>query len=201
MAHEAIFSEVQRMIRANPAFRGMSGRFNRTLFAWYTQSVATAVRRQLKPDDDSISLRRFLERVHEHPGLVSREHFVSLFAGSAPETQATAPRTWARYGGRRGQWKLKIRREVVTDHIRALGQPRFKRLEQWVDRFVAHTDPAGMVLPAPRLQDLRSCLRTLDRILGTYRLLLEGMSGSVRPTILDDWTEVFSFAWEPRNND
>jgi hypothetical protein len=199
-AHDTVFWEVQRIIRTNGNFRGKPGRFNRTLFDWFTASAASGIRRQLK-DKQSISLMRFLGIVREHPGLVSREHYVRMFGTPlSRETRATANREFDRYSGRRGPSKAHIRRALVSGHIRALGGPSFCRIEEWVDRHVAHMDSQGMRLSAPRLRELSSCLRTLDRILCRYHLLLQGYGQTtVRATIQDDWTDIFTFAWEPRD--
>jgi hypothetical protein len=199
MAYDAVFEEVNRMFSANAALRGAPGRFQQTLFEWFTLAAASAVRRQLKVDEDCISLTRFLRLVRKHPGLVSREHFLGLYAGASPLTREVGRRLFNRYSGSRGAARNRIRPDVAARDLRALRQPRFVRLEQWVDRFVAHDDVRGMTFPAPSLSDLRSALRTLDRILRRYRVLLKGHEGSIRATILDDWTQVFAFAWAPRD--
>jgi hypothetical protein len=198
MAYEAQFSAVQGMVRRNRNFKGKPGRFNITLFDWYAQVGAAGIRRQLKDEQDSISLMRFLRIVKSHPGLVSQKHYVSLFDKSPEWLRATAKTTFDEYSGKRGRSRAYIRRALVSGDIRALRSPSFRRIEEWVDRYVAHIDPRGMRLPAPRWRELRACLKTLDRILGRYHLLLKGHSGTLRPTILDDWTEVFAFAWAPR---
>src|SRR5262245_17028300 len=81
LVDDHIFWALQNVVVANPAFKNSSGLFTQWMASSFVQATAAGVRRQAKSDENSISLKRFLIEVQNYPSLVSRSHYMSLYAG------------------------------------------------------------------------------------------------------------------------
>src|SRR5580698_7069294 len=77
---EHLFWELQKIVTENDKFRDASGLFTRWIADGFRQSSMMAIRRQVKRNDASISLRGFLEEIKKFPALVSRQHYMGLYA-------------------------------------------------------------------------------------------------------------------------
>jgi len=75
-----LFWELQKVVEANPEFNKASGLFTQWMASSFVQATAVGVRRQAKVDADGISLARFLAEIEKYPALVSRAHYMSLYA-------------------------------------------------------------------------------------------------------------------------
>jgi len=73
-----VFWEVQEIIRANPRLSAARSYFFHWLMAAHIEATVIGIRRQVKNDRQSVSLRRFLEELAQYPAIVSRAHHVSL---------------------------------------------------------------------------------------------------------------------------
>jgi hypothetical protein len=72
-------------------------------------------------------------------------------------------------------------------------------IEHFVDRRVAHYDKRSLAQPVPKFFEVTDSLKTLETIVILYWRLLKGDSmTTLLPTILDDWKDIFRFAWEPQ---
>ena len=158
----------------------------------FVQATAVGVRRQAKTSDDSVSLRRFLTEVQKYPSLVSREYYISLYAGKGPLHVELGQHDFHRVAG---EHNPHVPTEFVEDRIRELMEA-VGTIEHYVDRRVAHYDKRRLAEPTPTFADLSAALRTLERIVILYWRLLKGASmTTLLPTIQFDWQDVFRFAW------
>jgi hypothetical protein len=87
MESRFVYRETVSIILANPTLP-KAGAFQERLQLWYVDSVVMAVRRQAKGDNQSISLARLMQDVHEHSALVSRKYWTGLFKGYVTEDLA-----------------------------------------------------------------------------------------------------------------
>jgi hypothetical protein len=189
-----IFWELQEIVRKNPRFKEAPGLFTQWMASAFVQATAVGVRRQAKASDDSVSLRRFLHEVQKYPWLVSREHYMSFYAGKD---------AWLIESGQRhfnhlaGEGDIHIPVAVVDEHLHELAQA-VGAIEHYVDRRIAHYDKRGLAQPTPIFADLSTSLKTLERIVIFYWPLLKG-SGMITmlPAIQFDWDEIFRFPWSP----
>jgi hypothetical protein len=164
----------------------------------FVQATAVGVRRQAKASDDSISLCRFLKEVQKYPRLVSREHYMSLYAGREAWLVKSGQRDFDRWAGEGG---AHIPMAVVEKHLYELTQA-VSAIEHYVDRRIAHYDKRGIGRPMPTFADLSISLKTLERIVIFYWRFLKGPSmTTMLPTIQFDWQDVFRFAWSPWPHD
>ena len=189
-----IFWEFQRLVEANPKFAESPGLFTQWMASAFIQATATGVRRQAKVSDDSISLARFLAEVEKYPNLVSRAHYMSLYAGKDQWHIEIGEHDFDNIAGASA---VEVPKALVRQHIADL-KKAVDGIEHYVDRRVAHYDKRGLAKPTPTFADLSEALATLERIVILYwRLLKGGSYTTLLPTILFDWQQIFRFLWLP----
>ena len=189
-----IFWEFQKLVDANPKFKESPGLFTQWMASSFIQATATGVRRQAKINDDSISLARFQAEIEKYPNLVSRAHYMSLYAGREPRHVKIGERDFDSLAGA-GAAHLPI--DLIRQHIVDL-KTALDGIEHYVDRRVAHYDKRGLAKPTPTFADLTDALATLERLVILYWRLLKGASyTNLLPTILFDWQQIFRFVWLP----
>lgn len=193
-----IFWELQGVVQENPRFAECSGLFLQWTASAFVQATAVGVRRQAKADEDSVSLRRFLNEVEEYPSLVSREHYMGLYAGKKAWLIKVGQEDFDRLAGEGG---AHIPVVVVKDHISQLTQA-VGGIEHYVDRRVAHYDKRSVRQPTPTFADLSEALKTLERIVIFYWQFLKGHGMvTMLPDIQFDWKEILRFPWSPSPHD
>jgi len=195
---EYLFWQLQEVINTNPSFAKASGLFTQWMASSFIQATAVGVRRQAKAGADSVSLKRFLHEVRDYPALVSRDRYMGLYDDS-PE--------WLREIGKQDFDRLA---NEGSDHLpRALIEEQLAELdnavvaiEHYVDRRIAHYDQRGLARPTPTFADLSDALKTLERLVLFYWVLLRGASmTTLLPTLQYDWMDIFTFAWAPRDEE
>ena len=192
---EYIFWAIQEMTRRNPQLTQASSLFKQWMASNFVQATAVGVRRQAKANDDSISLKKFLQEVERYPSLVSRAHYVSFFQGREAWLVRNGQRDFDRIVG---EGSVQVSPEAVHEDIQEL-QASVVAVEHYVDRRIAHLDRRGLgQQPIPVFNDLTQALKTLERLIIKYHLLLKGSSqATLLPVIQFDWKDVFRFTWEP----
>lgn len=192
-----IFWELQEVVQKNPRFKESSGLFTQWMASAFVQATAVGVRRHAKASDDSVSLCRFLKEVQKYPWLVSREYYLSLYAGEEAWLVKSGQQEFDRLAG---EGSAHISLTVVEEHLHDLTEA-VGSIEHYVDRRIAHYDTRGLAQPTPTLADLTASLKTIERIVILYRKLLKGSSTTMLPLILSDWKEIFRFPWSPPSHD
>src|SRR5690349_2951607 len=71
-----IFWEVQAIIRQNPLLVATRSHFSHWMMAAHVEATVMGVRRQVKSEKNSISLRRFLKELIRYPEIASRAHYI-----------------------------------------------------------------------------------------------------------------------------
>jgi hypothetical protein len=187
-----IFWALQEVVAANPRFKNTPGLFTQWMVSSFIQATAVGVRRQAKGGDDSVSLKRFLLEVQTYPGLVSRAHYISLFANSEAWLREAGERDFDRVAG---AGALHLPTAVIAKQLVEL-ETAVKGIEHYVDRRVAHYDQRGLAQPTPTLAELTESLHTLERLVKFYWVFLKGHSmTTMLPTIQFDWQAIFRFQW------
>jgi hypothetical protein len=92
LVNDHIFWEFQRVVSENAHFLRASGLFTRWVADGYVHSAVIGLRRQIKAQAGSISLKGFLREIQECPQLISREHYMSLYKGARVPLRMAATR-------------------------------------------------------------------------------------------------------------
>ena len=194
LVNEHLFWELQKIVKENDNFKDASGLFTRWIADGFKNSLMIAVRRQVKLDKQSISLRGFLEEIKKFPELVSREHYMSLYAGKEKYVVQMGERSFDRVAGV-GVNRIPV--ALVEQQIADLSASAVK-VEAYADRRVAHFDRRDPARPFPTFDDLTAANKTMEKIVIRYWGLLKGGSlTELMPTIIFDWQDVFKFPWKP----
>jgi hypothetical protein len=158
-----IFWEVQKIIKLNKDIQKPSS-FYRYLGNTYVAYSAIAIRRQIKIDNQSISLARLLSEIIEDPMSLSRTYFNSLYVGSAVET--LADEDFDRFAG---SSKDHICPRMVRSDLEAL-KLHSKNIEDFADKRIAHHDkkePKNL----PTFSEVDDCINLLDQLYVKYHLV------------------------------
>jgi hypothetical protein len=190
-----IFYELQKIIRQNPRFDGCPGQFTRWMASGYAQAAAVGVRRQVKykeRDKNSVSLKRFLTEVKDHPDLITRQYHIGLYdAENDPAHMGDAV-----FDNIAGAGEDRLPPSLIEQQIQQLNDLKgpVKAVEKYVDKRIAHYD--NEELPIPTFNDISAALATMEKLVILYTCLLTGKgSAGLRPIIQDDWMAIFRFAW------
>jgi hypothetical protein len=187
-----IFWEVQRIIGRNPRIADLPSHYRHWMMAAHVESAVIGVRRQVKLDQDSISLHRFLDEMAKYPQIVSRLQYVEICSEAPQIPIELHHRSFDRIVGA-GAAHLDAGMPATEIHdMRALAA----NVEHLADRRFAHYDRRGLANPRPTFQELSNCLAFLEKVVLKYTLLLKGVcTAHLLPTFQYDWTEIFQYPW------
>lgn len=182
-----VWLEVQAIIRHNKEIQ-LPSVFYSFLGQTYVAYAVSAVRRQIKSQPQSISLKGLLEEIASSPTLVSRSYFLSLHDGSPSFEWASDD--FSRIAKTNDDH---ISEGTVRSDLQELARLS-KSCEAWADRRVAHFDKRPPV--PPTFNELDELISQLEAVFLTYSALLtaQGIS-SLTPTIQNDWQAVFRHPW------
>ncbi|MHB8679606.1 MAG: hypothetical protein ACYC7G_07720 [Rudaea sp.] len=187
------FQSVQKIISENPALHIHSSFYD--YFAQtYVSHVVIGLRRQIKIDQRSISMARLLAEMIDTPEVLTRAHFVSLYADSAiPGYADTDFNQFAKAGA------PNVDPDLIRVDLERL-KSTVARCEDFADKRVAHRDtrePKAL----PTFNEVDECIEVLDKLWVRYFLLFhaQGMD-SLLPTWQYDWTAIFRVPWIIENS-
>ena len=183
-----MFNEVQSMIRSNPKLHHHSS-FYDYLTRTYVSHVVSGLRRQIKLDDQSISMSRLFQEMIETPEAFPRRYFVDKYKGSIAEGFADNDfDNFAKPSAHHIDPKFV---EADLARLRAATQ----RCEDFTDKRVAHRDKREPRQP-PTYKEVDDCVDLLDELYVKYFLLFKQSSmASLLPTWQYDWKAIFRVPW------
>ena len=194
LVSEYLFWELQKIVSENDKFRDASGLFTRWIADGFKQSSMMAVRRQVKLNDASISLRGFLEEIKSFPELVSRQYYMSLYEGQQRNVMHMGERDFDNLAGTdTDRLPAGLLEQQITELSRSA-----EGIEEFADRRVAHFDRREPAQPFPTFDDLTAAIKVQEKLVILYWRLLKGASmTTLLPAIIFDWQDVSRFAWKP----
>ena len=210
----SMFWEVQDIIRANPRIQKPSA-FYRYLGRTYLSHALAGLRRQIKPNKNSISFVGLLDDIAINPEQFSRCYYRSLCshpnepdicqienegrtrlaeAGITDSSQLkklTNMNNFAQYADASGKYVCPQMVKADRDELKSA----VEACEGFADKRIAHWDndePEDV----PTFGELDECIKLLDKTYVKYHLLFyaEGM-GTLIPTYQYDWKKVFLEPW------
>lgn len=185
------FHEVQSMIAANPKLQTGNS------FYWYFTSTyishtVIGLRRQIKKDDQSISLASLLHEMTETPEVLSRKYYVSLYGESS--VKELADNEFDRFTA---PGEAHIDPEQVASDLQRLRDVTAK-CEYFADRHIAHRDSREPKVP-PTYNEVDGCIDLLDELCVKYLSMFHAKAmDTLLPTWQYDWKEIFRTPWIPK---
>jgi len=187
LLRKTIFREVAKMIDANPKIQQHSA-FYEWLAAVWADSGLMATRRQVDRDKRSVSLERLLTDILDHPHVLSRQRFVSLYA---PEMQQFAH---ARFDLLVANGATHIDPGAVQGELKAL-RDGTGEVTRYGTKRVAHFDETALA-KVPTFKELDDALDLIMKLFVRYLRLLRGLDYK-EPVWTYDWKAIFREPWIP----
>ena len=135
-----------------------------------------------------------MQEVKKFPELVSRQHYMSLYAGQQELVVKMGARDFDKIAGE-GNERLPV---ALIDQQISDVRTSAQSIEKYADKRVAHFDRRDPARPFPTFNELTNAIETLDKTVVLYWKLLKGPSmTTLLPEIISDWQAVFRFPWKP----
>lgn len=185
-----IFHKVQKLIEDNPLLHQPSP-FYRHFSSTYVSHAVIGLRRQIKCDNQSISMARLFEEMIETPQALTRAYYVNLYKDSVVEDFADKDfNEFAAPGARH------IDPTLVMADLAGLREAS-RRCEDFADKRVAHRDKREPK-ELPTYNDVHACIDLLNGLYARYYLLFHACSmDTLLPVYQGDWKAVFRVPWIP----
>ncbi len=184
------FHEVQGMIRDNPHLHQHSSFYN-YLARTYVSHVVIGIRRQIKCDNQSISMTRLFKEMIDSPQTLPRIYYTAKYMGSVVES--LADRDFDKFAVPGGPH---IDPNLISSD-RANLQAASKCCEDFADKRIAHRDtrePKELTT----FNEVDACIDLLDELYVKYHLLFHaGAMDTLLPTWQYDWKTIFRVPWLP----
>lgn len=189
------FHEVQDMIHDNPLLHQPSS-FYDYLSNTYVSHVVIGVRRQIKCDDQSISMARLFQEMIDTPQAFPRADYTAKYKGSVKEDSAN--RAFDKFAAPDAPH---IDPNLVAADLFRL-QAASKYCEDFADKRVAHRDTREPK-ELPTFNEIDACIDLLDELYCKYLLLFHPAFAmeTLLPTWQYDWTSIFRVPWLPVNDE
>lgn len=162
---------------------------------WVT-STSLGIRRLAECDKGSISLGRVIDDVGKHREMVSRAHFLSLYAETYPGDAHMRRKAGEEYDQLVGP-SLDMPSEEMTTKDRKALEAGVQAIRHYVNKHVAHLDDS-LALPAATYADIDAAIEGVSLIYNRYCLLIRAeASPKMPPKMSYDWERPFLVAWKP----
>ncbi len=189
-----IFHEVQRMISDNPLLH-QNNSFYDYLSRTYVSHVVIGVRRQIKCDDQCISMVHLFDEMIASPQAFPRTDYTAQYKGSVVENFAN--KDFDRFAT---PGAPHIDPTLVAADLKRL-QVASKRCEDFADKRVAHRDKREPK-ELPTFNEVDACIDLLDELYVKYALLFHASAmGTLLPTWQYDWKSIFRVPWLPTSEE
>ena len=189
-----IFWEVQAIIRSNPKIENYKPNwFNVFLGQAYFDYAASAIRRQIKHQKDSFSLRGLLEDILRTPSVLSREQFVERFIYLHPAEKKYANDLFdEKFAGKCAEHVDPV---IVCQDLNKL-KGLAKTVEDFADKRVSHRDKREPI-DKPTFNALNDCIDCLAELIQKYYLLVKAvdLGDNLSIDFTDDWKGIFCQPW------
>ena len=187
--HREIFWQVQAIIKNNPKIQ-KGNSFYSYLGSTYSSSIVMGIRRQVKIEEQSISLARLLDEIHKAPEDISKKQFVRLY-GRNEYMRKIGEQDFDRYYGFGQEYIDSKTVKMDLDKLKF----KLKKCERYADKIVAHIDKKKPKT-LPTFKDVDLCIELLERLVLKYYTLFTGKAvNSMLPTWQYDWKEIFRTPW------
>lgn len=152
--------------------------------------IVMGIRRQIKNDNQSISIVRLLTEISKTPHLITRNNYVDHYSDSV--ISDFADDHFDQFCKNPGD--IHLSEDMVIEDIDKLKVSSIL-VEKYADRFIAHSDNRG-IESLPTFNDIDSCLEILDKIYCKYHLIFYASSmDSLFPTVQYHWKKIFELPW------
>ena len=190
-----MFWEVQDIIRNNPSIQKPSS-FYHYLGSSYLSHALVGLRRQIKPNKDSISFVGLLEDIAQNPTELSLSYYRSRRGELVILGIDVVKEEFSKYADPNRECVCPRKVTADLDELKKAA----KACEEFADKRIAHRDRREPKV-IPTYDQLDDCIDLLDRLYVKYHLLFfaEGMI-TLYPEPQYDWKAIFREPWLIRHS-
>ena len=200
----SMFWEVQDIISENPRLQKPSA-FYSYLGRTYLSHALAGLRRQIKPQKDSISFVGLLDDIVKNPEELSFRYYCSIRWSESEDQQLTQlglarlgldhqeiiKSEFEKYADASGEH---VCPKMVKDDLTAL-KVAVEKHEEFADKRIAHWDKSEPDV-IPTFGELDDCIKLLDKTYVKYHLLFYAESiDTLMPTYQYEWKTIFLEPW------
>ena len=187
LSHHRMLCEVEDMIIKNPdlpkthSFYGCLGNTHLTY-------VLIGLRRQVKPDDQSITFMGLLKEIEQTPEELSWEYYSSVRNDDGEVAQCEF-REYANPSNLTHICRQKVKADI--EKLESISAKHTK----FTNRRIAHLDKRGLK-PRPTYEELNACLERLEKMYLEYHLLFFGqVDDTLVQPLPERWKDIFRKPW------
>ena len=187
--------EVQDIIRNNPSIQKPSS-FYYYLGRSYLSHALVGLRRQIKPNKDSISFAGLLEDIAQNPTELPLSYYRSLRGELVILDIDVVKKEFSKYGDPNRECVCPRKVTADLDELKKAA----KACEEFADKRIAHRDKRELRV-VPTYDQLDNCIKLLDKMYVKYHLLFYavGMT-TLYPEPQYDWKVIFREPWLAKNS-
>ena len=188
MVDTDMFWRVQDIIRKNPRIQKPSA-FYRYLGRTYLSHALVGLRRQIKPQKDSISFVGLLADIAKNPEELSLSYYRSLHVhANGPDITRIEFAVYADASGEH------VCPDMVKNDKKKI-ESAVENHEKFADKRIAHLDKREPAV-IPKFGELDDCIKLLDKTYVKYHLLFYAEStDTLMPTYQYRWDTIFREPW------
>ena len=185
-----MFWEVQDIIRQNPRIQNPNP-FYRYLGRSYVSHTLAGLRRQIKPQKDSISFVGLLEDIAQHPTELSLAYYRSRRGEFIVYDRDVTKEEFSKYADSTAEYVCPQKVTADVDTLKKAAEA----CEEFADKRIAHRDRREPKI-VPTYNQLDNCIKLLDEIYVKYHLLFYavGMT-TLYAEFQYDWKAPFREPW------
>lgn len=184
----SIFNQFDSVIKANLEHIEKNHGFYFCTFVrrCYVQKTASAIRRHMKVDKESISLMRLLQQIFECSDQFTYAIFLEMFPID-PSYVNWQESTFSHFS----ENGINISKAVIARDIEKMKQIG-GNLEQFVDREIAHLDKRGYEGTFTG-KEIDECISSFDELTCRYLTIITGDGFStLEASVIFDWKDIFT---------
>ena len=202
-----VFNKLLFVFRANPKLAAGSTFFMQ-VSRWYAHHVLVAIRRDVDPDTNVVSLSRLLGEISRDAGELTRGRYRRLHTGSphapAPPNEIFLPLIDSGFDEFADQTKQSLDANKIEADIERLSAVT-NQLNNLTNTHITHRERLSDDERARGYtfnpQELDAALDVFGEIVKKYTKLLTGVELlRTEPIDQTNWEQIFAFAWRPQSD-
>lgn len=190
-----IHSGLKQMVDNNKNLQKHSA-FYSVMQITYSQSALMYIRRQVRRDNDSVSLIMLADDILKNSEQITKEFYSNLYAinrqhEDREEWERLGERDFVKHFG--GMLGDRLDPHIIEQDIKNLVTV-YDESSGFTDRRLAHLDKREPT-SIPMYSEIESWCDVLNEILRKYMLLFRAVDYKVEPILQHDWKSIFHTAW------
>jgi hypothetical protein len=195
------FRIMTKMFEDNPKLKAIGGQIFEWLFFQWARDAIIAVRRELDPDSNTVSLGCMLDEMVERPEVLTRRRYVGRIRDESDFRWRMLNTVFDGYGLIKATDSMGDYMDpVCIQNDRDALDTECKPVKDYANRMLAHRTPIEE-MPLT-IGQLNKAIDVFEPMFVKYYAIVNGASlMGLEPSIIGDWTAPFRIAWSSEKQD